>query len=194
MPPEADITLDFDGPFAWQIDAECPSVLEDARGAASGIYLWTNNPARDRRVYYVGETGTSFASRLGEHLRLQLGGAYHVYEPRDFAAGVKTELWPGAFGPRRVRELGRLAAMLPELAVPMVAFVRNMRFYLASLDVPPRVRQRAEAALADGIRAMGDHLQDDGIRYRRRRPDELALQIRVRVPGEVRGVPEWLTG
>jgi len=187
-----DLQIDFIGPFAWQTDAECPSVLNDPAAQGPGIYLWTNNPPSGRLVFYVGETGKSFSARMQDHLRQQLAGYYHVYEPGPFAAGTVVEVWPGAFGSQRAKRLSEFVAKLPELAGHLADFVQSMRFYLAPMDVPQRIRQRVEAALADALRQGGRHLQVDGVRYLRRRADEGALSVRVRVPAEVAGVPEEL--
>lgn len=190
-----ELSLVFAGPFAWLSNGALPCVFEVPMSKQSGIYLWTVDTTDGDLVYYVGETGRDFGTRLTEHLKDQLAGMYHIYDPGAFVRGVKEPLWSGMFGKSRERTLSEFVRRLPELAPALVEFVRAMRFYLAPLAGDARIRKRIEAALADHFHAQGGvvaQFQDGDIHYERTRPGEVPLVLSCHWPGHIRGAPETL--
>ncbi|MBI4635382.1 MAG: GIY-YIG nuclease family protein [Candidatus Rokubacteria bacterium] len=190
-----DIALDFTGPFAWLSKSDLPCVFEVPMSRQSGIYLWTVGTTDGDLVYYVGETGREFGIRLTEHLKDQLAGMYHIYDPAAFVHGVKEPLWGGMFGKSHEGSLSEFVVRLPKLATALVGFVRVIRFYLAPFAGDARIRKRIEAALADHFYAQGGivgQFQDEGIHYERTRQGEAPLVVNCHWSGHIRGAPETL--
>ena len=180
----------FQGPFGWFDDAGIPP-LEKA--GKRGVYLWTIPTELGELVYYVGETKRSFSERMKEHLKEQLSGMYHIYEPTSFASGVKYVLWSGMYRPD-IEEggLGEFVNRLPKLADSLVGFVHLMRFRVALLDCEDRTRKRIEAALSQHLRQQPEPVgsfQDAGINYSPRKPNEEPILIRCSPTEEIRGLP-----
>lgn len=67
----------------------------------SGVYLWTVPFGNKYLVYYVGQTGASFAVRSVQHLQNYLNGFYRVYDPDKFVKGEKVLIWGGMWKPDR---------------------------------------------------------------------------------------------
>ncbi len=186
-----EISLEFSGPFAWS----SPCVFDAHVSSHAGIYLWTVSTPEGDLIYYVGETGRDFTTRLTEHLKDQLAGMYRIYDPHLFLQGVKKPLWNGMFGRLRERGLSDFVAKLSELSPALIRYVQIIRFHLAPLECDDRFRKRIEAALADHLYVQDGvvgQFQDDDIRYERTRQDEEPLTVTFRWSGRVRGVPDRL--
>lgn len=82
MPLESMI-VEFVGPLSWLGGTGIPSIFEAEIGKRSGLYLWTVPLDAGELVYYVGETGRSFAQRMLEHLdaRGPCGRRPHCHHP-----------------------------------------------------------------------------------------------------------------
>ena len=191
----SDLQLRFSGPFGWLPGGSVPNVRAAGVGGKAGLYLWTAETPDGHLVYYVGETGRSFASRMEEHLVEQLAGKYRFYEPAAFLRGQKRLVWRGVYGRRAEPGVAAFAEQLPAFAPLLAQFIGNMRFLLAPTDCDDRARKRIEAALADWFMAQGEPVgsfQDQGVHYDRRRPEE--PRIEVSLSWEVRpvGAPERL--
>lgn len=187
------ITLGFHGPFSWMGTGNTESVHESMLARNAGIYLWTIEVQDGHLVYYVGETGRSFAARLREHLRDQLAGLYHIHAPTQFARGEKSMLWPGIYDKHTPGRLEDYVDRLPDLVAPLCSFIRMMRFHLAPIETNPRLRKRIEAALSDCFLSqpgrIGD-FQESGVRYHRRRPDEPPIRIQLLSNVPILGLPD----
>ena len=190
-----ELTLQFEGPYSWMKDAPDPYVFEAPAAKKPGIYLWTVPTPSGELVFYVGETGRDFATRLTEHLRDQLAGIYRIYDPEHFARGHKKLLWGGMLGKLREPSLSDFIAKLPTVAPALAAFARMMRFQLAPLDCDAPLRQRVEAAIADHFYAqeglVGD-FQDDDISYRRS-PLADSYVVKCSWSCALKGAPDVLT-
>jgi len=150
----------------------------------AGIYLWTIPFKNKYLVYYVGETGRSFATRFTEHTRDYLYGFYRVYDPQQFTNGKKRLVWGGMWkpstrGPHRMLEfLNRYT----ELSSIIYKFIEQFRVFLAPLDVQKRIRQRIEGAIANRLLeqpGLIGKFQDSDIRYRPRRIDEKPVSVKM---------------
>ena len=86
------VTLNFVGPFSWAGTSEAPSLCESEAGKESGIYLWTVRRPEGELVYYVGETGRSFADRMCDHFREHASGGYNLHSPEEFRQGQRVRL------------------------------------------------------------------------------------------------------
>jgi len=151
----------------------------------------TSHPV-EPKVFYVGETGKTFATRMADHLRLQLSGMYRIYEPEKFSRGEKELVWAGMFGPDGTKRASEFVERLDEIALPLAGFVRGMRFCLAPLALDKPVRQWVERAIKDRLEAGGRWVQDPGINYRKNRPVGLPPISIVVTPGAF-GLAEPIT-
>lgn len=187
--------VDFAGPFSWPGTDLAPSIFTADVGRKSGVYLWTVRLDHGELVYYVGQTGRSFARRMLEHYREHTSGGYHLYEPEEFSRGRKVPLWSGLYGPGReesimvfMRRFGEFAQVIADLA-----FV--YRFWVAPLSCEGRLRERIEAAIANHLYAQPGavgEFQDRGIRYHARYSDEEPVQIAIRCAAHLIGLPDTL--
>lgn len=193
MNPKPDLT--FHGPFSWFFGTEIPCVFVDPLAQCAGIYLWTVPTPEGELVYYVGETGRTFGIRMLEHLKDQLCGMYHVYEPQQFRRGVKNALWTGAYGKNRERKLTEFTTMLPRIASELTGFIRMIRFHFAPLDGDPRLRKRIEAAISEHLCTRPAPIgcfQEEGVRYQPRRGDEEPVALTCYWSGDILGLARIL--
>lgn len=95
-----EIEIQFHGPFHLR-KSESENVLLNSISKEKGLYLWTISFENKYLVYYVGETGVSFAFRTMEHIKNYLQGQYSLYEPKEFAKGRKIQLWSGIWKNRK---------------------------------------------------------------------------------------------
>lgn len=89
------LTVPFEGPFSWQGLPGAPSIFESSVGRASGIYLWTVPQDGYELIYYVGETGRTFATRMQEHYKEHAAGFYHLNDADALTQGRRELVWPG---------------------------------------------------------------------------------------------------
>lgn len=187
--------LTFDGPFSWPGTPDAPSIFESEAGRGHGIYLWTIARPDGHLVYYVGETGRSFAKRMAEHYKEHAAGFYHLHSPEEFGAGRKAPIWPGKYDPKNRRSVVECVRAFLDLAPQIAALTELLRFVVTDLDTTRRLRQRTEAALAQHLYAvpgMVGAFQEEDIRYAPRRGDELPVSCRVRSSVTLLGVPDQL--
>lgn len=189
------VDLAFSGPFAWLPGGPVPSLCEVPVGDSQGLYVWTVPTPGGELIYYVGETGRSFARRMQEHLSEQLSGRYRLYEPGVFVQGQKMLLWRGVYGPGSQPDVEGFVAQLPSLAPALVRFVRLMRFHVAPTRCADRLRRRMEAALAHHLheqKGLVGSFQAEAVRYVPRCPDEEPIVVRLTWHQKPLGVPESL--
>ena len=187
--------VQFYGPYSWADDKGVDCIATADLGQKAGLYLWAITLAEGELIYYVGETGRSFRTRMLEHFKEHMSGGYHLYEPDAFACGKKVMLWPGRYDPERKTTVLEFLDVFGELAGAMVSLARVYRFYLAPLECERRLRERIEAGLAshlyqqDGIIGQA---QDKGIRYRGRRVDESPIEVLFQTDAILLGLPDSL--
>jgi hypothetical protein len=189
------IIVEFVGPFSWVGGDGISSILKSDTGKKSGVYLWTVRLDEGELVYYVGETGRSFAQRMLEHFREHMSGGYHLYEPHEFSRGRKALLWPGRYGPDKEPSLSVFIQRFQSLASAIADLAELYRFYVAPLDCEKRLRERIESGLANHLYeqpgTVGE-FQDQGIIYRPRKDTEEPVQALIRCKVNLIGVPESL--
>lgn len=148
-----EIAIGFSGPFSWLGDPSTRSVLETDEAQRSGIYLWTVRLPDGHLIYYVGETGRSFAVRLQQHYKELIAARYHIYSAPEFARGEKVLLWPGRFDTKQHKSDAECEENCQRLAKPIQEMLSVLRFFLAPLSCDQRVRRRIEAAIAQTLYA-----------------------------------------
>jgi len=185
----------FYGPYSWVGDKGVDCIFTADLGQKAGLYLWTIKLAEGELIYYVGETGRSFRTRMLEHFREHMSGEYHLYEPDAFACGKKVMLWPGRYDPERKTTVPEFIDVFSELAGAIIRLARLYRFYLAPLQCEKRLRERIEAGLANHLYQQDGLIgqaQDKGIRYRGRRVDEPPIEVLFEADAVPLGFPDSL--
>ena len=174
--------LDFSWPYSWCGRTAVPCVFEAEISRKMGIYLWTVHMDGSELIYYVGETGRDFGTRMLEHFREHCSGGYHIYTPPEFRRGVKIPLWT---------TIGEFLERASELWPAIVELAGVYRFFCAPLESDRRTRERIEAAIARHLQAqegLVGGFQDNGIRYRGRIATELPIPVEIRCCGRFHGL------
>ena len=110
--------VSFVGLYSWPGLPDAPSVFDVELRQEAGIYLWTVPLEEGHLIYYVGETGRGFGTRLQEQYMQHATAMYHVYSPSEFARGEKVALWPGRFDPSDRRSVPECIANYSHLCGP----------------------------------------------------------------------------
>ena len=190
------LPLEFLGPYSWHGAPDAPSVFTAPIASHQGIYLWTIALPDGYATYYVGETGRSFALRMAEHFREHAACMYTLYEPEQFACGVKVKLWPGRWGKEK-KSIAACVAQSVVFAPQIAATTQLFRFFLAPTTCVRRTRQRAESGIADCLYdtpGMIGGFQDKGIRYCRRNETEQPIRYSVQCSSQLIGIPADVWG
>ena len=189
-------TVRFYGPYSWWPDGKHPYIKRAPEADQSGVYLWTVALDEGDRVFYVGETGTSFYKRMCGHWRSYTYGVYHVHPAQELARGNKLILWPGVKG-LMVNPEGRSREECWEhrlrLRPDMEEMTRVFRFFLAPTPFEKRIRKRIEAALA---KTLYNHTDDrirsfpNPARYEPRIAGEQPFPVTVNAPVHFLGLSD----
>jgi hypothetical protein len=191
----SELVVEFQGPFSWVESSAEGSIFYSEVSKLPGVYLWTVGTPNGYLVYYVGETGVNFHTRMRDHYKEQLSGMYHIYDPELFSLGEKRELWRGVYGKGGERDFYKFLDILPSLVHSLIRFVSIIHFYVAPMNCERRLRKRFEAALANHLYRQPGVLgafQDKGIRYELRRNSEDPIKVNINCPQEVLGIPTVL--
>ena len=192
-----EIEIQFHGPFNLQKN-ESENLLLNLIGKEKGIYLWTIPFENRYLVYYVGETGVSFAVRTMEHIKNYLQGQYGLYEPTEFAKGKKVQIWSGMWKDRKSNPtvMNEFLQKYHEFSTKYFDLLSLLHFFLAPVESSQRVRQRIESAIASYLYSQPGIVgtfQDKGIRYLPRRLDETPVLLKIFSPDQIIGLPTELT-
>jgi hypothetical protein len=192
-----EIEIQLHGPFDLGKN-ESENVLLNSLSKEKGIYLWTIPFENKYLVYYVGETGVSFAFRTMEHIKNYLQGQYSLYEPEEFAKGRKIQLWSGMWKNRKGNPnvMHEFLQRYPEFSTKHFDFLALLRFFIAPVESSQRVRQRIESAIAGYLYnqpGIVGTFQDKGIRYLPRRPDETPMLLKINSSEQIMAMPKELT-
>ena len=148
-------------------------------------------------VYYVGETGSSFANRLLQHVQSYLNGFYRVFDPEAFGKGEKVLIWGGMWKTDR-REPKLICDFIdrqPELVPKILLLLKQFRIFLAPVNEEKRIIERLEAEIARSINqqeGIVGRFQDSDIRYRPTRPTEQQLRVVMTFPQQIMGLNKEL--
>lgn len=168
---------------------DAPSLFDSEIGKERGIYLWTVPMPEGALVYYVGETGDCFNTRLLSHYLEHAAGMYHLHEPTMFAKGKKKLVWSGRYDSENKKSVSECILVYPRLTAVIHELTQILRFHLAPLSCEARMRRRIEAAIAGHLYqqpGMVGSFQDK-IRYQPRRGDEAAISVRLETSCPVLG-------
>jgi hypothetical protein len=194
---ESELVVQVYGPFP--LGNKENSILSSPLGNLKGVYLWAIPFENSYLIYYVGETGVSFAARNMEHIKCYLNGFYRIYEPDAFAKGEKILLWGGMWKSNRKGSDTMLTYLhqYHQLSILSYKFLDQFNVFVIPINEDDRrIRQRIEAAIAyklleqDGIIAK---FQDSDIRYFPRRRNEQPRKIKVNANKLLLGLPNELT-
>jgi hypothetical protein len=117
------------GPYEWYGPN---SLFLRPESEKFGIYMWTIPFNQRYLVYYIGETGISFANRLLDHTRNYLHGLYRVYDPKNFVKGEKFLIWEGMWKKELEKPTTRIVKFLKsylELSKALYDFLGAFRVY-----------------------------------------------------------------
>jgi hypothetical protein len=133
---------------------------------------------------------------MEEHFREHAACMYTLYEPEQFASGIKVKLWPGRFGEEK-RSIAECVAQSVVFAPQIAATTQLFRFFLAPTTCDERTRQLAESGIADCLYntpgMIGD-FQDKGIRYHRRTATEQLIRFSIQSSSRLLGIPAEVLG
>jgi hypothetical protein len=190
------LSVEWFGPYRF-VGHEADNVFTCSMGKKKGVYLFTIPFEGKYLVYYVGETGDSFANRLLQHVQSYLNGFYRIFDPEEFAAGRKVLLWGGMWKTDR-REPKLICDFIDrqaELAPKIIMFLKQFRIFLAPIDEDKRIIERVEAEIA---RSLNQHeglvgaFQDKDVRYRPTRLNEQQFRAVLNFSQPVLGLSEEL--
>jgi hypothetical protein len=166
-------------------------------GEKKGVYLFTIPFEGRYLVYYVGETGASFANRLLQHAQSYLNGFYRIFDPEEFVNGRKVLLWGGMWKTDR-REPKLICDFIDrqaELSPKILKFIAQFRLFLAPIDEEERTIERIESGIARRIsqqEGLIGAFQDKDVRYRPTRPNEQPFRVMMTFPQSIMGLTEEL--
>jgi hypothetical protein len=192
---EEEWVVEFQGPLSWVESSAETSIFYSEVSKLMGVYLWTVKTPDGHLVYYVGETGVNFRTRMRSHYQEQLSGMYHIYDPELFSLGEKRELWQGVYGKGGERDFHKFLDILPSLVPSLIRFVGIIHFHVAPMNCERRPRRRFEAALANHLYGQPGAIgafQDKGIHYDPRLINENPIMVKIDCPQEVLGIPPKL--
>lgn len=188
--------VNWHGPYSL-IGKDAESVFTCLMSAEKGVYLFTIPFEGKYLVYYVGETGSSFANRLLQHVQSYLNGFYRVFDPEAFEKGEKILIWGGMWKTDR-REPKLICDFIdrqPELAPKILLLLKQFRIFLAPVNEEKRIIERLEAEIARSINqqeGIVGRFQDNDIRYRPTKPNEQQLRVVMTSSQQIMGLNEEL--
>jgi len=193
--PVTQYEIELIGPLRWYGGDRSQNIFECPDSQKPGIYIWAIPYNQSHLVYYVGETGRSFAERFEEHIKEYLSGLYRIYDPGEFAQGRKRLIWEGMWKAGTEHRTGEFLSRYGELAPQIHRFLGVFRIFLGPFQGEKRLRERIEAALAKSLQrqeGIGGQFQDADIRYAPRREGEEPIMVNLRCSASIIGLPEEL--
>ena len=194
MNPET-IQIELLGPYALYGPH---SLFLQSESEKFGIYLWTIPFEGKYLVYYVGETGVTFADRFLDHTKSYLHGLYRIYDPTEFVKGKKKLVWEGMWKKELENPTIRIVKFMErysELSRAVYELLGLFHIFLIPLNSNRRIRQRIEAKIAEVLLkqpgVIGD-FQDGDIRYIGRQPKEEPIKVSIKSDGQILGLPKDL--
>ena len=101
-----------------------------------GVYLWTIPFDNNYLVYYVGQTGASFAARSFQHIQNYLGGFYRVFDTEKFAKAEKVLVWGGMWKSDRKEPkfMSEFLSNYSQLAPKILDFIKLFRIFVSLIE------------------------------------------------------------
>ena len=177
------ISVKWYGPFNF---IQNENLFTNPLGQEKGVYLWTIPYENNYLVYYVGQTGTSFAIRSFQHLQSYLNGLYRVYDHEKFAKGEKELVWGGMWKPdgKEPKVMSEFLINYSQLAPKIYNFIGLFRLFVAPIEGNDRVRERIESEVSRSLNqqpGIVGSFQDKDIRYKPRKTTEEPFKIAMTV-------------
>lgn len=194
MNPET-YEIELLGPYEWYGPK---SIFLQSESEKFGIYLWAITFEEKYLVYYVGETGVSFADRFLDHTKSYLHGLYRIYDPAQFVKGKKALVWEGMWKKDLEKPTFRIVKFLErysELSKAAYDLIGTFRIFLIPLNSEKRLRQRIEASISDVLLKQPNlvgEFQDGDIRYMSRQPNEKPVKVSIKSGEQILGLPREL--
>ena len=178
------LSIQWFGPYSFLQE---DNLFHNPLSLEKGVYLWTIQYQSEYLVYYVGQTGTSFALRNLQHIQSYLNGFYRIYDPEMFAKGEKVLIWGGMWKPDRKdpKFMTEFLINYPQFAPKILSFVGIFRLFIAPIDGNERVRERIEAAVAESLNQQSGivgSFQDKDVRYNPRKTTEKSFKAVMSFP------------
>lgn len=190
----ARLSVKWYGPYSF-VGCEADNVFDCLMGEKKGVYLFTIPFEGKYLVYYVGETGVSFATRLLQHVQSYLNGFYRIFDPEEFVNGNKVLLWGGMWKTdrRNPKLISEFIDRHEEFAPKILVFLKSFRIFLAPIDGDKRIIERIEAEIARSLNQQEGLIgafQDKDVRYRPTKPNEQQFRVLMTFPQPIMGLTE----
>ena len=175
----APLSVKWFGPYSF-VGNQDENVFTCSISQSKGVYLFTISYEGKFLIYYVGETGNTFANRLMQHVQNYLDGFYRVLEPEEIVKWRKVLVWGGMWKPDRKEPqlISEFLKLQSELSPKIVKFIEQFRIFLAPINEEKRTIERIESEIARSLSVqsglIGD-FQDKDVRYKPTRPNEQKL-------------------
>ena len=190
------IEIEFKGPYYWVSENPEQCIHSCDYHRHSGIYLWTIEYEGKELIYYVGQTGRWFSTRMQEHFKEHASGGYHLYDLFKFRQGQRVSLWPGRYVASQRTTIPEFLERYDEFAPIIKELAGIYRFWLAPVTLETRLRNRLEAAISlplyDQPGVVGK-FQEKGIRYVPRWESEAPMQVVILNRSQFHGLQEILS-
>jgi len=190
------IETKFQGPYSW-ISENADTCIQTCKfHRYSGIYLWTIEYENKELIYYVGQTGRSFSTRMQEHFTEHASGGYHLYDPEEFQRGIRKTVWYGRYDARQRTTISQFLKDFDRLAPIIERLARIYRFWIAPVDLDSRLRNRLESAISLPLfnqSGIVSEFQESGVRYLPRRDEEPPLVAKILNHSSFFGISEYIS-
>jgi len=190
-----EMDLELFGPFNLR------ALFLNQKAKDFGVYLWTVRYKEKFLVHYVGETGTSFATRTAEHIKNLLSGHYCIYDPKKLEKGKRDKLWEGWWKSSEFKNPARVVEFLKrytELSKAACDSIEPICFFLLPFESKyksdRRIRERVETSIAKATRTdfQDEYLFETSYKRGERRDDETAIKVFIKSSGNILGMPKEL--
>lgn len=184
------IKIKLYGPFTW-FGSDDKTIFCNELASEQGVYLFTA-PYKDKYlIYYVGETGITFAERLAQHLQAYLSGQYHVYKSKYFVKGKRKPVFEGwANADDREKSYAYYFRNCSRIGKEMMKYLEVQCLFVLPFKTSQRKRQRIEAAIAVPLYEQDPPIGtfQDEITYRPKWDKEKAMTISISNASKILGL------
>jgi len=153
------VELQWQGPFPWPgtVDDHRERSLEGSEfGDCCGVYLWTVEYEAGFLIYAAGITRRPFRERFRGHTRSYRTGVYTVFDAASLRRGKREIVWPGFWFGEQAADLERECQTRGwEIRGAVLRLLAAYRVFVAPAEPVPRVFERTEAAIMNGLYAVG---------------------------------------
>lgn len=188
-----ELLIEIKGPYSF-LKTQIPSFFDISLIDRKGIYLWTVPYMDSELVYYVGQTGRSFRTRMIEHIKGYISGEYGINDPEELQKGKRVRLWQGLCrGGKIIDFLTRHDKLFPKI----MELFNLFRLYLIPLplDCESRLRKRIEGTIAEilyNYKGVVGEFQEPDIKYQKPKINRGTIRIELRHNSKILGLPDEL--